>query len=92
MLQIARRHNNSVRLVRITWDADDSSCRCAARVDLSGLPLDPQYAWLWSDMLPVAIGGLELALSQLDKELDVLADARHEHIARWLVENNQQEG
>ncbi len=92
MLQIARRQNHSMRLVRITWDAVDCSSRCCAQVDLSGLPLEAEYTSLWSDMLRMAITGLELALHQLGKELDVLADARHAHIARWLVANNQQGG
>lgn len=85
MLKVARRHNNRVRLVRIVWDTDSSSRRCTAQVDLSGLPSEPDLAWFWSGTLQMAIVGLELTLHQIGKELDVLADPRHERVVAWLL-------
>ena len=88
MLQLARRHNDRVRLVRIAWDVEGSARRCDAQVDLSGLPCDPEYTWFWSSVLRMAIGGLELTLHQMGKELDVLAAPQHERIATWLIDQN----
>jgi hypothetical protein len=92
MLKIARRHNNRVRLVRIVWDTDNrSSRRCTAQVDLTGLPSEPDFAWFWSGTLHMAIAGLELTLHQIGKELDVLADPRHERVVAWLLGQRQAE-
>ena len=85
MLKLARCHNNRVRLVRIAWETEGSSRRCTAQIDLSGLPCHPDLAWFWSSILRMAIGGLELTLHQMGKELNVLADPRQEHLVAWLI-------
>ena len=58
------------------------------RIQLYGdIQFESDDPYFWSNMLRVAVGGLELALRHLAKELDALTDPRHEHITRWLVED-----
>jgi hypothetical protein len=89
MLRLADQANNHLRLARIAWRSTaKGACRCEAQADLTGLlwatTLNPAECGVMRDMIHMAIDGLELALRQLQFELEVLADPRHADLAEMV--------
>jgi hypothetical protein len=89
MLRVAREANDHLRLGRIAWRAADDRCECEAQVDLTGLlvpgPSHPSGDSVICGMIQMAADALELALRQLQLELEVLADPQHEDLAEMVL-------
>ena len=89
MLRLADQANNHLRLARIAWrTTTNGSCSCEAQVDLTGLvwaeTSNPAESSIMPDMVRMAIEGLELALRQLQYELEVLAAPQHRDLAEMV--------
>jgi hypothetical protein len=89
MLRLADQANSHLRLARIAWRATtNGSCSCEAQVDLTGLvwadTSNPAASSIMPDMVRMATGGLELALRQLQYELEVLAAPQHTELAEMV--------
>ncbi len=86
MLLLARQANSMTRLARIVWTENESSTRCEAVCDLSGLPMSEGVGQIFfKSMLSMAVSGLELALRQLGLELAVLARPEGEEVVKLLI-------
>jgi hypothetical protein len=89
MLKLADQANNHLRLARLAWRTTaEGGGSCEAQVDLTGLlwadTSNPAQCGIMRDMLQMAIDGLELALRQLQYELEVLADPQHSDLAETV--------
>jgi hypothetical protein len=88
MLRQAQRATTCTRLLRVAWRSGGGRQRCEAQVDLSGLPVegpsDRAHNGVVRGMVRMALAALEIALRQLPRELDILADPRNGPLAESL--------